>query len=376
MPSPGKSLRQRSCLPQFLIGLILVGILLVFYFIPSITENTFGSPNPDLSGWQRFRYGLELNWHADDLIAPLNYDNAEIVFIIVPGENAYQVSSHLEQSNLIRSARTFQIYLAWSGKDAYLLPGTYRLSSSLSALTIADLLQSAGARDISLSVLPGWRIEEIAATLPTTGLEISVNEFVTAAYKTDSKPELIPPGQSMEGYLFPGEYSLPRTTSIDQLIDHLIQEFQTQLTAEYRSTIFSKGLTLHEAITLASIIQREAVQESEMSTIASVFYNRLAIGMMLQADPTVQYAVGYDSSLGTWWKTPLGYTDLAFDSPYNSYLYTGLPPGPICNPGMAALTAVAYPEVTPFYYFQAECDGSGYHNFAETLEQHLENNCP
>jgi UPF0755 protein len=113
-----------------------------------------------------------------------------------------------------------------------------------------------------------------------------------------------------------------------------------------------------------------------MSTIASVFYNRLAIGMILQADPTVQYALGFNTFTDTWWKTPLGYSDLAYDSLYNTYIYAGFPPGPISNPGMAALTAVAFPEDTPYYYFQAQCDGSGYHNFAETLEQHLENNCP
>ena len=376
MPKPGKSLPRRSCLPQLFIGLILVSILLVLYFIPSIAENTFGPPGPNLSNWQCFRYGFELILHSDELIPSLNNNNDEITFVIEPGEDAYQVSTHLEQTNLIESARSFQIYLAWSGKDSYLQPGTYRLRSSYSAIMIADMIQSVGATDISLTILPGWRIEEIAATLPTSGLEITPDEFITTAYNYRTPSELIPSGVSTEGYLFPSTYSLPRTTSAQQLIDQFIQEFSNQLTDDLQSEFPSRGLSLHEAITLASIVQREAIQESEMPAIASVFLNRLAIGMMLQADPTVQYAVGFDSIMETWWKTPLGFSDLAFDASYNTYIFTGLPPGPICNPGMAAIRAIAYPEDTPFYYFQAKCDGSGNHNFAETLEQHLANNCP
>jgi UPF0755 protein len=127
---------------------------------------------------------------------------------------------------------------------------------------------------------------------------------------------------------------------------------------------------------MASIIQREAVVDTEMPLIASVFYNRLAAGMDLQTDPTVQYALGYNNAQGTWWTNPLSRDDLNFDSPYNTYIYYGLPPGPISNPGEAALDAVAYPAESKYYYFQARCDGSGLHNFAETFEQHQENYCP
>jgi UPF0755 protein len=107
-----------------------------------------------------------------------------------------------------------------------------------------------------------------------------------------------------------------------------------------------------------------------------VFHNRLAAGMRLEADPTVQYAVGYDAASASWWKSPLTSADLAIDSPYNTYLYGGLPPGPIAAPGSAALQAVAFPSASNFYFFQAACDGSGVHVFATTYEEHLANNCP
>jgi len=114
----------------------------------------------------------------------------------------------------------------------------------------------------------------------------------------------------------------------------------------------------------------------EMPMIASVFYNRLGINMRLQTDPTVQYALGFDFPQGSWWTTPLSLDDLKVDSPYNTYLHPGLPPGPISNPGLAALQAVAAPAKSNYFYFQARCDKSGLHNFAETLEQHQQNNCP
>lgn len=127
---------------------------------------------------------------------------------------------------------------------------------------------------------------------------------------------------------------------------------------------------------LASMVQREAMVTEEQPTIASVFLNRLASGMKMESDPTVQYALGYDMLKQTWWKNPLSTNDLQTDSRYNTYRYEGLPPGPISNPGIDALRAVAFPAQTGYYYFRALCDGSGRHAFAVTFEEHLNNACP
>jgi UPF0755 protein len=131
-----------------------------------------------------------------------------------------------------------------------------------------------------------------------------------------------------------------------------------------------------QAVTLASIVQREAVIQDEMPMIASVFLNRLAVNMKLDSDPTVQYALGYQNGRGGWWTNPLSLADLQIDSPYNTYIYTGLPPGPIANPSLEALQYVAQPAQTPYFYFRAACDGSGRHNFAITFNEHLNNACP
>ena len=137
-----------------------------------------------------------------------------------------------------------------------------------------------------------------------------------------------------------------------------------------------QGLSVEQAVRLASIIEREALLDSEKPLIASVFLNRLVLGMKLEADPTVQYALGFNQTQDTWWTNPLSAENLKTDSPYTTYLYPDLPPGAICSPGLEALKAVAFPAQTTYYYFRATCDNSGQHNFAETFEEHVGNQCP
>ena len=184
------------------------------------------------------------------------------------------------------------------------------------------------------------------------------------------------PGSSLEGFLFPDSYTLPRQAAAEQLLATILRNFDNQVNAEIRAGFANQGLGLFEAVTLASMVEREAINDEEMPMLASVFYNRLLVNQRLASDPTVQYALGYNTEQGTWWTNPLSLADLEIDSPYNTYLYPNLPPGPICNPGLAAMRAVAFPAQTPYYYFRAACDGSGNHLFAETFEQHLANECP
>jgi UPF0755 protein len=159
------------------------------------------------------------------------------------------------------------------------------------------------------------------------------------------------------------------------MVRTLVQNFGLYLTPELRTAFAAQDLSIFEAVVLASIVEREAVVEDEMPAIASVFFNRLEAGMKLDTDPSVQYAIGWNPAQGTWWTNPLSAADLQVDSPFNTYLYPGLPPAPISNPSLAALQAVAFPDTTPYYYFRARCDGSGRHSFAETFEEHVKNAC-
>jgi UPF0755 protein len=370
--------RSRSCVPIVLLVfmLLVIGLVVVAISVPAMAWQSFGAPGPALNSWQRFSYGLELVWNAGDLTQPRDPAGPDQIFIIQPGESVRSIADRLEQAGLIRNAQTFRTYLLWTGLDTIIQTGTYRLSPAQTGRDIAQMLKSTTLTEVNFSVLPGWRLEEIAASLPTSGLDITPEAFMAAATAPAGAPDFIPAGATAEGFLSPGKYTLPRSTSAEQLVFLLLQNFSSKLTPELRSGLTSQGLTVFQAVTLASIIQREAVVTDEMPMIASVFYNRLGINMRLQTDPTIQYALGYDAARNTWWTTPLSLEDLKVDSPYNTYLYQGLPPGPISSPSLAALQAVAAPATSNYFYFQARCDKSGRHNFAVTLAQHQQNNCP
>ncbi len=187
----------------------------------------------------------------------------------------------------------------------------------------------------------------------------------------------LPESATLEGYFLPDLYSFEPDIPLESMIPVMLARFASAAQdARLQEGLARQNISLHQAVTLASIIERETRADEEKARIASVFYNRLAANMRLETDPTVQYALGYDSAAGTWWKSPLSLDDLAINSPYNTYLYQGLPPGPISNPAMTTILAAVQPEETPYYFFRARCDGSGTHVFSVTYEEHLNNACP
>jgi len=253
------------------------------------------------------------------------------------------------------------------------------LNPRMSPLEVAHALQDATPQQISFNILAGWRMEEIADALPTSGLSFAPGAFLASARNpilTHPLSPYLPEGASLEGFFFPDQYRLDRNITQEQFISTILDNFMIRVIPTLSEGFQNQGLDLYKAVTLASIVQREAMSEDELGTIASVLLNRLSIGMRLETDPTVQYALGYQNADQTWWKNPLCMNDLKFYSPYNTYIFPGLPPGPIANPSLEALSAVAYPEQTPYYFFRAACDGSGRHNFSQTFEEHKANACP
>ena len=376
MPEPPRS--RPSCLPFLLLVLILLaaGLAAVLAYLPALASRSYGPPSQGLGAFQKLNLAAKLLLKTGDLVTPLDASGSPLTFTVDPGETAGAVSDRLEQVGLIPSAPSFRTYLVWSGLDTALLPGTYQLSPALAPVEIARILGTAGANEVTFYVLPGWRMEEIAAALPSSGLSIPRDEFLAAATRFSNQPFFIPPGGTAEGFLFPDRYLLSRNTTADQLVSTMLDNFMQHLSAGLRSGFTNHGLTVDQAVILASIVQRETMVDEEMPLVASVFYNRLAAGMKLETDPTVQYALGYNASQDSWWTNPLSLDDLQVDSPYNTYLYAGLPPAPISNPSLTALEAVANPAQTKYLYFRARCDGSGTHNFSVTFEQHLQNACP
>jgi UPF0755 protein len=354
---------------------ILACIYLVLGYIPARASMLYGPPARALSISARIEYSTRLLWYGDLLVAPLYPNGVEQSFRIEQGESIASVATRLERSLLIADAQAFYDYVVYTGLDLSIQAGDYTLSPALSIIDTARELQDSTPEDINFVILPGWRMEEIAASLPTSGLDISPEAFLAAA-QTPPRVLALSFPSTMEGFFLPDSYLLPRSTTVDQLLETIARNFALRISDDMRAGFSAQGLNVYQAVTLASIVERESIKDEELSLIASVFINRLNIGMTLGSDPTVQYALGYNSTEQTWWTNPLSLDDLKFDSPYNTYIYAGLPPAPIANPGLEALRAVAFPEVSPYYYFQAACDNSGYHTFALTFEEHLANGCP
>ena len=166
-----------------------------------------------------------------------------------------------------------------------------------------------------------------------------------------------------------------RGIALDDFLANFVKVFRRRVQEPFEGAFNANGLSLDEAVIMASMIAREAMSESEYGLIASVFYNRIAAGMKFESDPTAQYAIGWDPVSGSWWKNPLTAADVSINSAYNTYVINGFPPGPICSSAVSIFEAVAEPEQTGYYYFRARCDNTPYHNFSRTYEEHVSYSC-
>ncbi|MHB0870396.1 MAG: endolytic transglycosylase MltG [Chloroflexota bacterium] len=299
-------------------------------------------------------------------------------FAVRKGETTSEIADRLQSEGLIRDARVFRYMADLNGVAAELAAGEYELSAGMRPSEIMDTMAEGRTRALPLLTIPeGWRAEEIAERLAARRIG-SPEQFMAAVLQgRSSLPALAsrPPGASLEGYLFPDSYSVDEKATGDGMATRMVEQFEARFTPEMREKADRLGMTIHQIVILASVIEREAVIPSERPLMAGVFYNRLREGMPLQSDPTVQYAVATSDPQSRkqngWWKKELTVQDLEIDSPYNSYRYPGLPAGPICDPGLASLQAAVEPITTDYLYFVARPDGS--HAFAETLEEHNAN---
>lgn len=368
---------MRNLIAAILILLICVGLYFSFLYIPSRAARIYGPPSPSLSILQRAQYAVLLLWYDGLLTQPLDISGADQPFKIEVGESVDSVANHLQSVGLIRDAESFRAYLIYSGLDTSIQAGDYQLSTAMSPMDIAHELQDATPEEVTFVVLPGWRVEEVAESLLTSGLPVTYEEFLDAAQKPPREYDFLAGASSVEGFLYPDTYIFSRQiSSAEEMIRAMLRNFAAHLTPDLTNGFKKQGLTVYQAVTLASMVEREAVKEEEQILIASVYLNRLNIGMKLDADPTVQYAIGYNFLQQTWWTNPLSLLDLEVNSLYNTYRYEGLPPTPIASPSLDALRAVAFPAETNYLFFRAKCDGSGYHEFSATFDEHLANGCP
>ena len=355
---------------------LCVLILAVSVGVPAVAVHYYGTPSEDLSVTQVFQYSLMLLWDDGQVTEPLNPNGQEQPFKIQQGEPIESFAARMQQAGIIRDAGALRHYLIYTGLDKSVQAGQYKMSAAMSIVDIAHLVQDATPTEVTFVVWPGWRMEEIAESLPTSGLNITPEDFLGAAAAQHPGFDFLNGNSSVEGFLYPDSYVLPRSATAEDLMDAMLRNFSLHLTVDLKQGFDRQGLTVYQAVTLASIVQREMVHSEEAPMIASVYLNRLRSGMKLDADPTVQYALGYNAIQRTWWTNPLTALDLQVPSAYNTYLIDSLPPTPISDPSLDALQAVANPAESQYFYFSARCDGSGYHQFVATFEEQLKDLCP
>ena len=321
---------------------------------------------------------LYLQQHKDELGVPASTDSTPVQFTVAPGELATDVAARLQKQGLVKSADLFVNLAKYKHVDSKIQAGDYILKRTMTMDEIIVALQHGLAKMIAVTIRPGWRAEEIADYFSTLGLKnFNKDQFLKLvrdgkfdyAFLKD-RPKTAP--SSIEGFLFPETYNVPLDISNEMLITLILDTFNSAVTDKLRQETAASKTTLYEAVTLASIIEREAVAANERPIIASVFLNRIKKKMMLQSDSTAQYALGYQAATKQWWKSPVTIDELNnVNSPYNTYRNLGLPPGPICNPSLASIIAAIEPAQTDYLFFFAKGDGT--HVFAKTYEEHLQN---
>lgn len=302
----------------------------------------------------------------------------DVIVVEIPtGATAEEIAGELFRRGVITSPRQFQTLVGLLGYEDRLIVGTYDFEPGLLTLDVIERIRSGVTSELVVTIPEGWQAAEIFARIAAE-TPLTVPELQAAA--ADSRVAVgtlagnRPPGVSLEGYLFPSTYVISRLATGDDVIRQMLQRFDQQFTPELRGELALAGVDLHTLLTLASIVEREAVLPDERSVIASVFWNRIREDQRLEADPTVQYALAQEpSSVAVFgpWKSPLTSDDLQFPSPWNTYVSDGLPPTPIASPGLDSILATLRPAQTSFFFFVARGDGG--HLFAETFQEHSDN---
>jgi UPF0755 protein len=294
------------------------------------------------------------------------YAEPERLVEISPGSGAAEIRRRLVDAGIVSDELAFRAALLWTGKSRALKAGEYRFDRPMSVVEVIDKIERGDVYEHPITFPEGLTIREMAAVYQSHGFG-TAREFIEAARDGSLVSELDPVAKDLEGYLFPETYTLPRSTPASKLVSMMVARFRDTYNDLEMKRTGETDLSLREIVTLASLVEKETGKAEERPLVAAVYRNRLTRNMPMQADPTVVYALlkagTYDGNIRK--------RDLELDSPYNTYKYSGLPPGPIASPGRAALAAALAPADVEYLYFVSKNDGS--HAFAETLAKHNAN---
>ena len=285
---------------------------------------------------------------------------------IPPGTGTAGIGRLLVSAGVVPDELTFRLAVATSGQAARLQAGEYRFAEPATPMAVVDRLVRGDVYVRRLTMREGLTIGEMADVFEARGFGLAA-DFKAAASDPAPIADLDPEARDLEGYLFPETYTLPRTATAATLVARMVERFRSVVGPEFQREARESSLTIRQVVTLAALVEKETGAAEERPLVAAVYRNRLRIGMPMQADPTLIYALTkagrYDGNIRK--------ADLTFDSPYNTYRYRGLPPGPIAAPGRAALEAVLKPADAAHLYFVSRNDGT--HAFADTLAEHSRN---
>jgi UPF0755 protein len=304
---------------------------------------------------------VALGFLAYEVVTPADRLEAGSLVVEVPAhDGVLGIADRLQRADAIRSRAGFVLLTMARGSSRSLKAGEYELERGATTLDVLTLIESGRVKQHAILHPEGATVTELARVLEahrlTTARDVARLSTDAAFLKTLSID-----GPSLEGYLFPDTYQLVRGMTPEEILTRMVQRMRSKLGPDIAARAKARGLTLHQLLALASIIEREAVDRDEMRTISAVFWNRLKVDMPLQADPTVQYAAGKE-------RRTLTRADLQLDHPYNTYRRPGLPPGPIASPGLAAVEAALDPAPVKYLYFVAIDEHR--HFFSYTIEQH------
>lgn len=287
--------------------------------------------------------------------------------IIEQGESSEEISKKLQEEGLIRSRWLFDLYVLFQNLDDRLQAGEYDIPLNANIQDVVKLLTSPQLRaQRKITIIEGWRLKDIQQYFEKEGIASS-EAFEEAVSQIDvfrkkfSVLEDLPEGHSLEGYLFPDTYLIYQDASVQDVIEKILSNTERKFSDDIRQEIRRQGKTIHEILTLASIIEREVQSDVDKKIVAGIFYKRLKIGMPLQADSTINYITERNA-------TQVSLEETKIDHPYNTYRYAGLPPGPISQPGMSSILAALYPEESPYVYFLTTPEGQVI--YSQTFDEH------
>jgi UPF0755 protein len=295
------------------------------------------------------------------LVACGNTPHGAPARVIIPrGASFSQATDSLAKAKLVGWPKMFRLYGRVTGGDRNIKPGTYLLKHGTPWRDIISALNGGRGLVNTITIPEGYTVSQITPLLART-LNVPADSVQAAMKDTALLARLDIPNPTLEGYLFPDTYAFPVGTTARQAVREMVYDFERRWNSDWDAKASGLKINRNDLVTMASIVEREARVPEERPVIAAVYYNRLRKGMLLQADPTIQYALGHHVGR-------VLYKDLAVQSPYNTYIHKGLPPGPVASPGVASLNAAANPANIPYLYFVASPDG--HHEFRMTLDEH------